>query len=167
MRHWLRGLVAATLLIVAGAMPAAAQALEGRYWQCAPFAREISGIQLFGRAADWWDQASGRYARGNTPKVGAALSFQSVGRMPAGHVGIVTEVVNSRSIRMTHANWSPINGRRGQIERDVEVIDVSPNNDWTQVRVWYAPIGKIGTSAYPTNGFIYNEAPKVQLASAY
>lgn len=166
MRHWLRGLVAATLLIVAGAMPAVAQSFEGRFWQCAPFAREFSGIQLFGRAAEWWDQAAGRYARGNAPKVGAVLSFQSTGRMPAGHVGTVTEVVNSRSIRMTHANWSPINGVRGQVERNVEVVDVSPNNDWTQVRVWYAPIGKVGTGAYPTNGFIYAEAPRIQLAMA-
>lgn len=154
------------LLLIAGVTPAMAQALEGRYWQCAPFAREFSGIQLFGRAADWWGQAAGRYDRGNTPKVGAVLSFQATRGMRAGHVGTVTDIVNDRTIRITHANWSPINGTRGQIERNVEVVDVSPNNDWTQVRVWYAPIGKIGTSAYPTNGFIYSEAPRVQVAMA-
>lgn len=156
-----RGLVAATFLLVASAVPAAAQ----NYLQCAPYAREISGIQLFGRAAAWWDQAEGRYDRGNTPRVGSVLSFKSVGRMPSGHVAMVSEVVSERVIRITHANWSPINGRRGQIEQNVEVMDVSPGNDWTQVRVWYAPLGGLGTSAYPTNGFIYAQPPRLQLAS--
>lgn len=159
-----RGFIAATVMIIAYAVPAAAQ--SSAYLQCAPFAREISGIQLFGRAADWWGQAEGRYARGNAPVKGAVLSFQSTGSMRAGHVAVVSDIVSSRVIKITHANWSVINGTRGQIERDVEVIDVSPNNDWTSVRVWYAPIGKVGTSAYPTNGFIYKEAPKLQLASA-
>lgn len=156
-----RGLVVAIVLLVANAAPASAQA----YLQCAPYAREISGIQLFGRAADWWVQAQGRYDRGNAPRVGSVLSFKSVGKMPAGHVAMVTEVVSERVIRITHANWSPINGRRGQVEQNVEVRDVSPGNDWTQVRVWYAPIGDVGTSSYPTNGFIYAQAPKLQLAS--
>lgn len=157
----LRGIFAATALFVASAAPAAAQS----YLQCAPYAREISGIQLFGRAASWWSQAEGRYDRGNMPHVGSVLSFKSVGRMPAGHVAMVSEVVSERVIRVTHANWSPINGRRGQIERNVEVMDVSPDNDWTQVRVWYAPLGALGTSVYPTNGFIHAEAPRLQLAS--
>ena len=161
-----RGLIAAMLLLVASAVPAAAQSYGSQYWQCAPFAREISGIQLFGRAAAWWAQAEGRYDRGNAPRVGSVLSFKSVGRMPAGHVAMVSEVVSERVIRITHANWSPINGRRGQVEHDVEVMDVSPANDWTQVRVWYAPLQGLGTSAYPTNGFIYATAPHMILASA-
>lgn len=156
-----RGLVAAMVIFVASAVPAAAQS----YLQCAPYAREISGIQLFGRAAAWWTQAEGRYERGNTPRVGSVLSFKSVGKMPAGHVAMVSEVVSERVIRITHANWSPINGHRGQIEQNVEVMDVSPGNDWTQVRVWYAPLGGLGTSSYPTNGFIYAQAPRLQLAS--
>jgi surface antigen len=156
-----RGLVVAMTLVVASAAPASAQA----YLQCAPFAREISGIQLFGRAAAWWTQAEGRYERGNTPRVGSVLSFKSVGKMPAGHVAMVSEVVGERVIKITHANWSPINGRRGQIEENVEVMDVSPGNDWTEVRVYYAPLRGLGTSSYPTNGFIYAQAPHLQLAS--
>ena len=161
-----RGFLAAVLLMVAGVMPAAAQA-SGGYIQCAPFAREISGIDLYGRAANWWSQAEGRYARGNQPQVGAVLSFRSMPAMPAGHVAMVTGVVDSRTITITHANWSVINGRRGQVERDVRAIDVSPANDWTQVRVWYAPVGGIGIRAYPTDGFIYRDAaPAILLASA-
>jgi surface antigen len=156
-----RGLVVATALVFASAVPASAQS----YWQCAPFAREISGIQLFGRAAAWWAQAEGHYDRGNTPRIGSVLSFKSVGKMPAGHVAMVTEVVSERVIKITHANWSPINGRRGQVEENVEVMDVSPANDWTDVRVYYAPLRGLGTSSYPTNGFIYAQAPRLQLAS--
>ncbi len=161
----LRGVFAAALLLVAGLSPAAAQSFEGGYLQCAPFARELSGIQLFGRAADWWSQAAGRYARGNAPKAGAVLSFQATGSMHSGHVATVTEVVSDRVIKVTHANWSIINGSRGKIERNVEVVDVSANNDWSQVRVWYAPIGKVGNKPYPTNGFIYNEPTRVQVAA--
>lgn len=161
----LRGLFAAAVLLVASWSPAVAQEFTNQYWQCAPFARQISGIQLFGNASGWWAQADGRYDRGNRPRVGAVLSFQSTQRMRAGHVAMVTEVVSERVIKITHANWSPINGRRGQVEQNVEVRDVSPNNDWTEVRVWYAPLGDLGTSAYPTNGFIYDEAPRLTLAS--
>jgi surface antigen len=44
-------------------------------------------------------------------------------------------------------------------------MDVSPANDWSKVRVWYAPVADLGTAAYPTNGFIYSQAPKLTLAS--
>jgi surface antigen len=153
-----RGAIAATALLIASTTPAAAQ-------QCAPFARAFSGIQLFGNASTWWNQADGRYARGNTPKEGAVLSFQATSHMRAGHVAVVSQVVSDRVLKITHANWSVINGSRGQVERDVEVVDVSPNNDWSQVKVWYAPIGKIGIRAYPTNGFIYKDSPRIQVAS--
>ena len=162
----LRGMFAAMSLFVATAAPAAVQDFSTQSWQCAPFAREFSGIQLFGAAASWWSQAEGHYARGSMPQVGAVLSFQATGHMRSGHVAVVSEVVSERVIKVTHANWSPINGRRGQIERDVEVMDVSPANDWSKVRVWYAPVADLGTAAYPTNGFIYGQAPKLTLASA-
>lgn len=143
------------------ATPAFAQ-----FWQCAPYARKISGIEIRGNANTWWGQASGRYERGNTPRVGAVLAMASSRRMPMGHVAMVSQVVSDREVLLTHANWS----RRGGIETDVRAIDVSPNNDWTQVRVWYGPIGAIGTSANPAHGFIYaDEAPglpKVTIASA-
>jgi hypothetical protein len=37
------------------------------YLQCVPYARQVSGIQLYGDAHTWWDQAAGRYDRGFTP----------------------------------------------------------------------------------------------------
>ncbi|MEA3388797.1 CHAP domain-containing protein [Sphingobium sp. CCH11-B1] len=145
------------------AVPASAGTL-----QCAPFARQVSGIDLHGNANTWWGQAEGRYDRGHEPRVGAVLAFASSRSMPVGHVAMVSKVVSGREVLLTHANWS----YRGGIERDVRAIDVSPNNDWTDVRVWYGPIGGMGLRSNPAKGFIYASAAKpvdaapVQVASA-
>jgi surface antigen len=140
--------------MIAGlATPSAANAQS--YLQCAPFARAFSGIQLFGAAAGWWHQAIGKYAQGGAPKPGSVLVFKALSSMRSGHVATVTQIVSDRIIRVTHANWG---GMRGRIEHDVTVIDASANNDWSAVKVWYAPIGGVGTKAYPTYGFIYSGA---------
>ena len=46
---------------------------------------------------------------------------------------------------------------RGGVSRGISVVDVSPNNDWTAVRVGLGNSGDYG-SVYPTNGFIYDRA---------
>jgi len=145
------------LALQAVILPAPAKAED--YLQCVPFARELSGIQIYGDAHSWWDQAAGVYQRGTTPVEGAVLSLPSYGAMQLGHVAVVRKIVDPRTILISHANWSPINGRRGQIERKVMASDVSDNNDWSLVRIWYAPIGKLGTTAFPVNGFIYPQRP--------
>lgn len=129
------------------------------YLQCVPYARQVSGVKIFGDAHTWWNQAEGRYARGSMPRVGAVMSFRPHGNMRLGHVAAVSRIVDSRTVLLKHANWSPINGRRGQIEDNVRAIDVSPDNDWSEVRVWFAPTGALGTTHWPLNGFIYNEKP--------
>lgn len=141
-------------------------AANAQMLQCAPFARMFSGIQLFGAAASWWNQAVGKYLRGNTPEIGAVMVFKAIGSMRSGHVATVTQVVSDRVIKITHANWSIINGRRGQVERDVTVVDASPNGDWSKVRVWFAPIGKVGNTSYPVNGFIYKDGKSTNAAVA-
>jgi surface antigen len=130
------------------------------YRQCVPFAREASGIQLYGDALSWWDQAEGRYARGRSPQVGAVMSFRPYRAMTLGHVAMVSKVIDERTVLLRHANWSPIDGRRGNVEMDVRAVDVSPDNDWSAVRVWYAPIGDLGTTHWPVNGFIYKRKPR-------
>lgn len=150
-------LVAACALMTA--VPAQA---KGMFWQCAPYAREISGVNIRGNAWTWWSQAAGQYARGDAPQVGAVMSFQRTRKMPLGHVATVSRIVSEREVLLTHANWS----RRGGIERDVRAIDVSAAGDWSQVRVWFAPVGGLGTSTYPVNGFIYaSEAPEQKWAA--
>lgn len=142
----------------AGAISGAGETLPG-YLQCVPYARQVSGIQLFGDAHTWWSQAAGRYARGSTPKVGAVMAFRPHGRMVLGHVAAISRVIDSRRVLLRHANWSPILGRRGQVERDVLAMDVSPGNDWSEVRVWYDPIHGLGTTHWPVSGFIYGRKP--------
>jgi surface antigen len=142
------------VLLATMILPASAANAQG-YLQCVPFARMISGIDLFGRAASWWHQAVGRYEQGSLPKAGAVLVFRAISSMRSGHVATVSRVISERIIEVTHANWSVIRGRRGQIERNVQVVDVSPGNDWSQVRVWWAPHQGLGTRNYPTYGFIY------------
>jgi surface antigen len=127
------------------------------FLQCVPYAREVSGLQIYGDALTWWGQAEGRYARGHEPRVGAVMAFRPYGNMRLGHVAAVSRIIDSRTVLVRHANWSPIDGRRGQIEDDVRAVDVSPNNDWSEVRVWFAPIQALGATHWPLDGFIYNE----------
>ncbi len=131
---------------------------ERASWQCAQFARMFSGIQIFGDAWTWWEQAMGKYARGFTPEAGSVLVFKPFGPMTRGHVAVVQQVLTDRIIQVTHANWSPIDGHRGQIENNVTVVDVSPLGDWSKVKVWYKPSGDLGTKVYPTYGFVYKAA---------
>ena len=126
-----------------------------RSWQCVTFARFFSGLQIYGDAWTWWNGAAGKYARGSEPEAKSVLVFRKTGRMTRGHVAVVSNVLTDRVIQMTHANWSPIGGRRGQVEEDVTVVDVSANNDWSEVKVWFDPTKDLGGSAYPTYGFIY------------
>jgi len=143
------------IAVVLGLSAQPASAFDTVYWQCAKFARLHSGLAIYGDAHRWWSLAAGRFERGNRPRVGAVLAFEATDTMRLGHVATVSGILSPREIAVTHANWSPFGGRRGHIEHDVLVRDVSANNDWSAVRVWYAPIGDLGSSHYPVAGFIY------------
>jgi surface antigen len=156
------GSMAAALVLMS--LPAAAHAEA--YWQCVPFARMISGIQLFGDAWTWWGGAQGKYQTGYKPVSGAVLVFRPTGKMKLGHVAVVSQVLTDRLVQVSHANWSQINGARGQVENDVVIADVSEQGDWSVVKVWYDPIGDLGTTTYPTYGFIYQDNTAKTIASA-
>ncbi|MFT4025891.1 MAG: CHAP domain-containing protein [Novosphingobium sp.] len=143
--------------------PRSGSARGSGYLQCVPYARQVSGIQLFGDAHTWWAQAAGQYERGSRPRVGAVMAFRPYGNMRLGHVAAVSRIIDSRTVLIRHANWSPIDGRRGQIEDNVQAVDVSPGNDWSEVRVWFDPIQALGGTRWPLNGFIYNKAPQRRL----
>jgi surface antigen len=141
---------------------------KGRYarshggLQCVPFARNASGIELVGNAWTWWNEAAGVYERGSAPEPGSVLAFRSNGAMRLGHVAVVSRVVNAREIEIDHANWG---GYRGSVARGISVVDVSPNNDWTAVRVGLGKGDDFG-SIYPTYGFIYGRPDRGTMVAA-
>lgn len=155
-----RSAIVGALMMIAGML--AASPASAQFWQCAPFARMVSGIELYGNAGTWWHQAAGRFDRGASPKLGSVMVMKPYARMRVGHVAMVSGIVSDREITVTHANWS----RRGGIERDVRVVDVSEAGDWSRVKVWYAGNGDLGTTTYPTFGFIYADRPAVRFADA-
>lgn len=122
--------------------------------QCEPFARELSGIALYGDAATWWPQAAGRYRRGHAPEIGAVLVLGRQSRLPYGHLAVVSRLIDDRRVEVTQANWEP-----GVVDRDQLVVDVSPDNDWTEVRMWWPPTRMLGAHAYAAEGFILPQRP--------
>lgn len=128
----------------------------GGYQQCVPYARAISGIQLYGDAWTWWSKADGRYSRGEAPKPGSVLTLKKTNRLTAGHVAVVAAVVEPRRILVDHVNWGDNRDLRSKIHQRQPVIDVSPNNDWSEVR-FMNTLGSFG-AIYPAHGFIYAES---------
>lgn len=121
--------------------------------QCVPFARQVSGIEIYGDAHTWWTQAEGRYARSRTPAPGAVLAIGPSGGS-SGHVAVVRRVVSDREIEVDHANWL----NQGEVTLAVPVQDVSAAGDWSEVRVWHIPGAHWGGRSYPVFGFIHPEA---------
>ena len=120
--------------------------------QCVPFARRASGIEIYGDAYTWWDQAAGRYPRSSSPAPGSVLAvhgYTNPGRR--GHVAVVREIVSERVILVDHANWL----NNGEISVNVPVMDVSPDNDWSEIRVWHIPGEHWGGRVYRAQGFIH------------
>ncbi len=151
-----RGLLA--VVVAAGTLCATSPAFAERI-NCVQFVHRASHLSLHGDAWQWWHAAKGQYGRGQSPRPGAVMVFSRTRHLPRGHVAIVRAVRSSRVILVDHANWSPIHGRRGQVELAAAVVDVSPYNDWSQVRVWYQPSSDIGQTVYPVHGFVYPAVP--------
>ncbi|MCG8547795.1 MAG: SH3 domain-containing protein, partial [Alphaproteobacteria bacterium] len=122
-----------------------------RRFQCVPYARLVSGIRIYGNAHTWWRQAEGRYKRGAVPSVGSVFVMRPNKRTRLGHIAVVMQVLSSREIVVDHANWL----NRERIHLGTPIVDVSPNNDWSAVRVWYTPGRRYGASVYRGHGFIY------------
>ena len=123
--------------------------------QCVPYARQISKVSIRGDAWTWWPSAKGRYGRGSKPKVGSVLVLKRTWRLRYGHIAVVTRILSPREIIVDHANWL----NRGRLHLGTPVRDVSANNDWSAVRVWYSPGKKYGVRTYSPHGFIYPSPP--------
>ena len=118
--------------------------------QCVPYAREHSGIKIFGDATTWWDKAEGKYPRGSLPQPGAIMVLHDYAGPDHGHVAVVRKVVGPREIRIDHANWFD----DGSIYVNNPVEDVSSGNDWSAVRVYNLRTGGWGVKLFPVQGFI-------------
>lgn len=151
----MRILVSLGMAALAVGAPSSANIIADYVGECVPFARAVSGIQIWGNAWTWWEQAAGKYARGRQPRAGAVLVFAKSDQLQLGHVAVVSRIVEDRVVMVTHANWSRFGGKRGRAEQDVTLFDVSPNGDWSRVKVWYRDNEGLGGSSYPTYGFVY------------
>lgn len=135
------------------AAPRNARAQTGPGWgDCVRTVRALSDFTIRGDAWTWWNTAAGLHERDDRPAVGSVLVFKRSARMGRGHVSLVSRVVNSRTIEVDHT-W--IAGRG--IKRGMQVVDVSPANDWSAVRVWHDPTAQLGQRVYPAYGFILPE----------
>ena len=124
---------------------------------CVAYVRAVTGFDLSGNAWQWWNAASGLYNRGHVPEPGAVMVFARTRHMRDGHVAIVREVLGTREILIDQANWEVVHHHRGAISTAVHVIDASPDNDWTQVRVQWGSSDVFGR-VNPVSGFVYPDA---------
>lgn len=131
------------------------QAAHAAQTNCVQFVERATQMSLRGNAWQWWDGAAARYARGHQPWPQAVIVFARSSRLRFGHLAVVSRQIDRRTILVDHANWSPVRGRRGHVEHDVRIVDVSAANDWSQVRVWYGPTSDIGQTVYAVRGFVY------------
>ncbi|WP_299626275.1 CHAP domain-containing protein [Pelagibius sp.] len=127
----------------------------GRHLECVPYTRRLSGFSIRGDAWTWWAKATGRYERGQTPQAGAVMVLSKTRRLRYGHLAYVVDVLNEREVLVHQANWL----NRGRIHRYTPVRDISKNNDWSVVQVWYTPGRRYGSGRYPIYGFIYPKSP--------
>lgn len=120
------------------------------HFYCVEYARLRSGLQIFGDAKLWWERARDAYAKLAQPVTNAVMVFAGSQRIRRGHVAVVTQLVSPREIRVDQANWQ----NHGEIDHSTPVLDVSPNNDWSAVRVWDMTTGQYGGHVYAIKGFI-------------
>ena len=78
---------------------------NGHRLQCVPFVREATGVDIRGNANRWWDLAAGHYERSRLPEQGAILVMRGWRTDRHGHVAVVKEILDDRTIVIDHANW--------------------------------------------------------------
>lgn len=139
----------AAALVVVGLLAATALPERAEAWMCVTHVRNMTGITTIrGDAWAWWQNAEGQFARGQIPTPGAIMVWRRAGNLPRGHVGVVREIVDSRTVLIDHS-WDSNTLRYNQ-----RIEDVSPNNDWSRISVWYHPLQVMG-GEYALYGFVY------------
>ncbi len=152
--------------------PFASGHYESHAVQCVPYARQVSGVQLYGDAYTWWNQVAPdpaqpiltapRYAYGMLPIPGSVLVLAQTPRMTHGHLAVVKDVIDPRTINVTQSNWGSDSKTRRIIYESQRAMDVSDLNDWSQVRFWNKDAEQFGFP-YAAKGFIYRTASQQQM----
>lgn len=123
-------------------------------WNCVSYVKSETGLELRGDAWRWWAGAKEvGMSRVNAPATGSILVLKKTKRLPKGHVGLVSQVISDREIVLDHANWGWSRNTRGKVHKAMRVIDVSPKNDWSQLRFRADGVDSFGR-IYPAYGFI-------------
>ncbi|MBK4721267.1 CHAP domain-containing protein [Azospirillum sp. YIM DDC1] len=136
-----------------------AQAQDG---DCVRTVRSISDFDIRGDAWTWWNTAANQqYERDQRPTLGSVLVFKRSQRLGRGHVSLVSHIVDRRTIEVDHS-W--LDGRG--LRRNMRVVDVSPRNDWSAVRVWHEPSDQLGLRVYTTYGFILPDGEEAEIRQA-
>ena len=135
-----------------------AQAQDG---DCVRTLRSISDFEIRGDAWTWWNTAADQYERDKRPALGSVLVFKRSQRLGRGHVSLVSHIIDRRTIEVDHS-W--LDGRG--LRRNMRVVDVSPRNDWTAVRVWHEPSDQLGLRVYTTYGFILPDGEEAEIRQA-
>jgi hypothetical protein len=118
--------------------------------QCVPYARVHTGITIYGDAYTWWDKSRGLYAHSRSPRLRSVMMLTGYAGPNRAHLAVVSSLVSSREVRIDHANWF----NDGAVYLDDPVLDVSAENDWTEVRIWNIRAQSWGTRTYLVRGFI-------------
>jgi len=129
--------------------------------ECVPYARDHSGVKIFGDAYTWWDKAADKYQRGKAPESGSVMVLSGYAGPDRGHVAVVQKIFSTREIRVDHANWLD----DASIYLNDPVMDVSQENDWSAVRVFNIQTGAWGGNIYPVQGFILPNQPRTDLVA--
>lgn len=126
--------------------------------QCVPYARDVSGIEIYGDAHTWWDKAQNnpQYARGKMPVKDSVLVLSKTGRLQYGHVAVVERIINKREIEVTHVNWGQDQWSRRRVYKGMLARDISRNNDWSQIQFWSPEAESFGRT-YQAKGFVYEK----------
>lgn len=117
---------------------------------CVQYVRALTDFEIRGDGWMWWHRAQGVYPRGKRPRIGGVMVFGRQGNLPYGHVAVVSDIIDSRTVLVNHS-WV----RRLGLRCNALVVDTSAANDWSRVRVWHGPTNRLGVSHYRILGFVY------------
>lgn len=124
---------------------------------CVQYVRALTDFEIRGDGWMWWHRAEGVYPRGKSPRIGSVMVFGRQSNLPYGHVAVVSDIIDERTVLVNHS-WV----RRLGLRCGAVVVDSSANNDWSRVRVWHGPTNRLGNSQYRILGFVYPRGSRAQ-----